>query len=55
MLGGLGGWPMWQRVGRCVRRGDRLRVQRMVGSGWIRVIRDIRCVRPDIQKKGGEM
>lgn len=54
VLGGLGCRPAWRCVTGSVGRRPGLRVQRMVGGGRIRVIRDVRRVGPDGQNQGWE-
>ena len=54
MLEGLGCRPMGRRVTCSVGRGPGLRVQRVVGGGRVRVIRDIRCMGPEGQNQGWE-
>lgn len=54
VLRGLGRRPVGRRVACCVRGGDGLRVQRMVGSGRVRVVGGIRGVRPAFKERAGE-
>ena len=54
VLRGLGCRPVRRAVTCSVGRGPRLRVQRVIGGGRVRVIRDIRCMGPAGQSQGWE-